>query len=411
MARLGFFFAVLLLVLRATGAHGGIAEYTDRGKIDFDKAIDVLKPYGKWSKIDDRWAFTPNDHQTPYTHGRWLYTEYGWNWQGTEPISWVTEHYGFWKRGDDKVWSWYPGPDWLPQIVEIRVTDTGVGWRCGEVDENGSFVEEPEDRFAKTDEWTWVTREQFTRPITPAVIADADETSKQMDDSRDSLHTYVTYRAITRPGPHPADFLKYPNTGMFAASFRGEFVPAAPAVVTMPAPAGTNAAPKTAVIPTANDDAGGPPADPRQVHYWTTMSLPEWNTPRPADGKPDEIYVYRPEFYQDQDGIERRIALFIDPNSRTTLDQLLGADGTGSGTAGGGKKKASSLMPEENAPSPAVPVSSGPFRSPFDESFHGGAGPVSPRTSPVSSKGAAPSGIAPSGLNSDATNSPPPANP
>jgi len=116
-------------------------------------------------------GFTPTGNFVPYTDGRWLYTEYGWYWKGAAPHSWATEHYGYWKRTPDKVWSWYPGPYWLPQIVEFRATTKYIGWRSGEVDSDGNFVEQPIDRYSKPDQWTFVTLQQFANPITPAVVA------------------------------------------------------------------------------------------------------------------------------------------------------------------------------------------------------------------------------------------------
>src|SRR5271155_4847494 len=128
---------------------GGVTPFTDRGKADFDTALQILNPYGTWSKIDGKWAYTPLDHLAPYTDGRWIYTEYGWDWKGRLPHSWGTEHYGYWKRGENKVWSWYPGPYWLPEIVEIRATSTHIGWRSAAVDRDSNYVEQPVDRYAK----------------------------------------------------------------------------------------------------------------------------------------------------------------------------------------------------------------------------------------------------------------------
>jgi len=33
-------------------SHGGVSNYTDRGKADFDAALQILNPYGTWSEID-----------------------------------------------------------------------------------------------------------------------------------------------------------------------------------------------------------------------------------------------------------------------------------------------------------------------------------------------------------------------
>jgi len=68
---------VLLLVLLGV-ARAGMNEdskYTEKGQADFDTFLQLLNPYGTWSKVDDLWAYTPSDHQPPYTSGRWIYTE------------------------------------------------------------------------------------------------------------------------------------------------------------------------------------------------------------------------------------------------------------------------------------------------------------------------------------------------
>jgi hypothetical protein len=385
--------ACLFLLLGVATAHAGIAQYTDRGKTDFDTAIQLLNPYGTWSQIDGLWAYTPANHEAPYTNGRWLYTDYGWYWKGSVPTSWATEHYGYWKRGTDHVWSWYPTAYWISQIVEIRATSDYIGWRSAPVDSDGNFVEPAADRYAKVDEWSFVSNAQFTRPITPDLIVKPEFISKLLDESAESMHTYVTYRPIDRPGPHPADFFALnPDGGMFPPKVEEggapppvqvAVAPAKPAAPSTnaarssapanllpsglasaaPAPASTNAAPD----PGSNDDAA---IDQRQVRYWTTMSLPSYWTPPPADAKPSELYVYRPEFYQDQDGIERRIRLWLNPNSRLATGEHLRDVLSGEATA----KSPTPLPGAPNTPGvPAEPASPAaePFHSPLDDSFHG----------------------------------------
>jgi len=378
-----------LIAMGALSRAGMTADtpYTTRGQADFDTALQLLNPYGAWSKIDGKWAFTPRDHQAPYTDGRWIYTEYGWYWKGRLPHSWATEHYGYWKRGADKVWSWYPGPDWLPQIVEIRATSKYIGWRSGEVDADGSFVEPPLDRYTKPDEWTFVTLAQFANPITPAIVASPDVAKLQLEDSTDCRHTYLTYREIDRPGPHPADFADLSKDGGMLAplTLRDESAQASPA----PTPAtntdaaianGTNA-------PTLLGTQVDPAADPRKVKYWITMSLPTFWTPPPPDAKPDQIYLYRPDFYQDQDGIARRITLWFNPQARGTLKDLLGDSAPGTPATKGATPASPAV--------PAVPASDdgpNPFRSPLNEPVHSDA-PPSPHSSSTSSKNPVPTGL------------------
>jgi hypothetical protein len=211
------FCALLFLLGLGLPVRAGIARYSDHTKVDFDLFMQLLNPYGTWAQVDGLWCYTPRDHEAPYTDGRWLYTEYGWYWKGNLPHSWATEHYGFWKRGTDGVWAWYPLPFWLPEIVELRATSTHFGWRSGAVDGDGNYVEAPADRYAKTDEWSFVTKAQFTEPITPALIVKPSVAAQLLDDSSESTHTYMTYREIDRPGPHPADLLALAgNGGMFA---------------------------------------------------------------------------------------------------------------------------------------------------------------------------------------------------
>jgi hypothetical protein len=373
----------------------------------------LLNPYGAWSKIDGVWAYTPLDHEAPYTDGRWIYTEYGWYWKGALPHSWATEHYGYWKRGADQVWSWYPGPFWLPEIVELRTTSTHVGWRSAAVDREGDFVEKPEDRYAKIDEWTFVSLAQFANPITPHIIARPDLAKSLLEDSTDCRHTYVTYREIDRPGPHPADFLALcKDGGMFAPKTLRDQVSAPTSAIIPGLTPGITApqVPPTAstnnVLAPATNASPHAPVDPelasemRHVPYWITMSLPTfWSTP-PPDAKVEEMYLYRPDIYQDQDGIARRIELWLDPGSRSSASQRLNE------VLGGGGLPTVKSDTETNAipASPATPAKShDPFSSPFDDSFHSDGS-----THPPSSSSKAPSPSSASGTNAQNAPIPPP---
>ncbi len=361
---MNFLRSVLFILLAGTGlGHAGIAPFSDRGKIDFDTAMQLLNPYGTWAKVDGIWAFTPLDHGAPYTNGRWLYTEYGWTWQGTLPHSWLTEHYGYWKRGADRVWAWYPGPTWLPETVELRAAPTAIGWRSAEVDRDGNFVQAPSERYTKTDEWTFVSLAQFAEPITPAKTAKPEEVEGLLEESTESVHSYLTYRQMDRPGPHPADFVSLGDGKMFAP-MTAEEKSKALRPMTKPAPKTGGPAPTSAGVNSADQDG-----DPRQVVYWVTLSLPTIWTHPPVDARRNEVYLYRPDFYQDQDGIQRRIALWLDPGSRATetlhLQEVFapphGATGDGAGAA------ASSVPAVPAAP---VETSHSPFVSPFEDSFH-----------------------------------------
>lgn len=408
----------IILIISGLNAIAGLASFTDRGNADFDRALQLLNPYGTWAKIDGAWAYTPLDHMVPYTNGRWIYTEFGWCWKGNAPHSWVTEHYGYWKRSTDKVWSWYPGPYWLAQIVEFRATPTHIGWRCAAVDQEGNFIEAPDDRYAKTDEWTFVTKAQFANPITPGIAVKPEEAQKLLLDSTDCAHTYLTYRPIDRPGPHPADFIALCKDGGMFSPLQSEIIEQTPPPSTLALPpivsnnntpatnAPTPGAPppksKLATIPVLrpinsnplNPEDVDPSLDRRQVKYWITMSLPTFWTPRPPGAKMEEVYLYRPDFYQDQDGIARRITLWFNPKSRLSLKEVLAE-------SSGQKSQAPASNGSPVAATPAV--SAAPEASSHDP-FHSNQldGPYSgSRSASSSSKTNATSTVAPSGLMSD----------
>ena len=112
-----------------------------------------------------------------------------------------------------------------------------------------------------------------------------------------------------------------------------------------------------------------PAVDARQVKYWITMSLPTYWTPPPSDAKPEEIYLYRPDFYQDEDGIARRITLWFNPKARSTLQDLLGGNTPGAKTNAGTSPGHSDHARRARFAAEATPAHN-PFRSPLDDAFH-----------------------------------------
>jgi hypothetical protein len=273
------------------------------------------------------------------------------------------------------------------------------------VDEDGNFVEAPIDRYTKFDEWSFVTVAQFANPITPSLLAAPDVTRVQLESSTDCRHNYFTYRQIDRPGPHPADLVPFIKVqGMLAPRTMAEI---AAATAPKPAPApnpyaahmtGTNA---PVLLGSTADPTIDPHADLRKVKYWITMSLPTFWSKPPDDARSDQIYLYRPDTFQDQDGIERRITLWFNPNARTALKDVLNESpeplktSPGSAAASGPATPAIPVVPDENEPAPGT----NPFSSPLDQPFHPGkvsSDATVPAIPPLTN--AAPHGPAPSGL-------------
>jgi len=155
-----------------------------------------------------------------------------------------------------------------------------------------------------------------------------------------------------------------------------------------PQPAVKKASPKPTSPLSVNPD--DPVGDPRQVSSCITMSLPTFWTPPPPDAGRNEVYLYRPDFYQDQDGIERRIALWLNPDVRASetlhLQEVLNHQHASPGAAPG---------VTEAVPSPTAPDHpSNPFASPFEDSFHpsGAQKPPAPSTKPSIHSAGAPVG-------------------
>jgi hypothetical protein len=89
-------------------AHGSWFEMGDYGY--------VWQPHG----IDGKW--------TPYSDGRWVYTDAGWTWYSNEPFGWAVYHYGRWLNVREIGWVWVPGARWGPGWVSWRLSPRYVGW-------------------------------------------------------------------------------------------------------------------------------------------------------------------------------------------------------------------------------------------------------------------------------------------
>ncbi len=279
---------ILLLATLPGFAFAAITPYTERGKADFDVLIDVLNPLGTWSDValkGSKPTFRLCDpKQIPFTHGHWEYTDFGWVWIGAEAGSWGPEHYGWWTLGDenrdDNVWTWHPDGSWHTAPVDFRQTNDSIGWRASRLDEANEFVEKESDRYAKPEEWIWVPKAKFLAPLTAQdlIVGSASAAAKEQSknlllDSQAATHIYSAWRDIERLGPDPAKLL-----------------------------------PVARVVP----DEKRAPNQPNVVAY-TLLCLPSYWAKLPPAAQPNQVYLYRPDFYQDLDGLRRRIAKWYAP--------------------------------------------------------------------------------------------------
>jgi hypothetical protein len=108
--------------------------------------------------------------------------------------------------------------------------------------------------------------------------------------------------------------------------------------------------------------------------------------------------------YQDQDGIERRITLWFNPNARVALKDVLNESPLQHKTPGASPSPATPTRPA----APAEPVDTGneaapgsnPFASPLDQGFHVGKLSTDLSASNAPSTNAPPKVPAPAGLKS-----------
>ncbi len=102
------------------------------GVADVSYFYNSLSPHGIWvyhpvyryvwvpSRVSRGWR--------PYTHGQWIWTDYGWTWHSLFIWGWAPFHYGRWGWESDIGWYWFPGTEWGPCWVTWRHSDFYIGW-------------------------------------------------------------------------------------------------------------------------------------------------------------------------------------------------------------------------------------------------------------------------------------------
>ncbi len=90
----------------------------------------ALDGHGAWRELPRfGLVWTPTDPQwTPFvTRGRWVPSAQGPFWQGDDPWSVVTAHYGRWTVIDGRA-AWLPGARFSPAWVQWRADGEWIGW-------------------------------------------------------------------------------------------------------------------------------------------------------------------------------------------------------------------------------------------------------------------------------------------
>ena len=100
---------------------------------DYGMFYDSLSSHGSWFETADYgYVWQPvavrDSNWRPYSRGRWVCSDRGWNWVSEEPFGWATYHYGRWALLRGRGWIWVPGSEWAPSWVSWRENDTHIGW-------------------------------------------------------------------------------------------------------------------------------------------------------------------------------------------------------------------------------------------------------------------------------------------
>lgn len=102
------------------------------GEISISYIYDYLGNYGYWVFYNPYgYVWIPRGvgrHWRPYTHGRWVWTDYGWTWVSHHPWGWIPFHYGRWGWDNRLGWFWVPDVVWAPAWVIWRFGDLYIGW-------------------------------------------------------------------------------------------------------------------------------------------------------------------------------------------------------------------------------------------------------------------------------------------
>jgi hypothetical protein len=99
---------------------------------NMDQVYDYLSPYGYWTQYTSYgYVWVPSDiryNWRPYSHGRWVWSDYGWMWVSNYQWGWIPFHYGRWGYDSRLGWFWVPGDVWSPAWVSWRTSSLYIGW-------------------------------------------------------------------------------------------------------------------------------------------------------------------------------------------------------------------------------------------------------------------------------------------
>ena len=177
---------------------------------DYGMFYDSLSSHGSWFETADYgYVWQPvavrDADWRPYSQGRWVCSDRGWNWVSEEPFGWATYHYGRWALLRGRGWIWVPGSEWAPSWVSWRENDSHIGWAPLPPEtlayRGQSWDSTVDVRFGIGASWfSFVEVRNFGRPLRGYCLP-INGNSALITHTRNITHIHVENRQVICGGP------------------------------------------------------------------------------------------------------------------------------------------------------------------------------------------------------------------
>jgi len=189
-------------------------------EIDNDEVLEMSETVEIDEDIITGYVWRPSISITlvdwnPYYYGHWEFCRFGWIWVSDYSWGWGPYHYGRWWYSHRWGWVWSPGHRWAPSWVSWCHTRHHVGWhpispRTHWRHHNGIIVTHPRTPKQKgiTNKWTFVSKKDFTSPITKHNTIDLRKDKNLVSDAKMNFKSDELYNV----GPKKSDIENNTNT-------------------------------------------------------------------------------------------------------------------------------------------------------------------------------------------------------
>jgi hypothetical protein len=150
---------------------------------------------------------------TPYSDGRWVWTDWGWTWVSDYQWGWATYHYGRWWYSDAYGWVWSPGRVWGPSWVNWCSNEEYIGWYPISPRNHwgyGGFSHV--NHHFHNNGWAFTRKNNFTNHITINILLTPEEGNRVLNTSTPYVNTTKQGNKIFNSGPDVKEVEKVQGT-------------------------------------------------------------------------------------------------------------------------------------------------------------------------------------------------------